>query len=126
MDCFAGMIIALIITRSVNLKEIAIAFPSSAKVNSRYRRIQRFIHDYEINFDTVAWFIMSLFDFLNRDYYLALDRTNWKWGEKNINILVLAVVYRGIAIPIYWKLLKKRGNSNYYERIELLSRFVTT
>ena len=46
------------------------------------------------------------------------------WGEKNINILVLAVVYRGIAIPIYWTLLNKRGNSNYRERIELLNRFI--
>lgn len=82
MDCFIGMIIALI---SMNLTTLAIAFPSPAKLNSRYRRIQRFIHDYEINFDTVAWFIMSLFDFLNTDYYLTLDKANWKLGEKNIN-----------------------------------------
>ena len=67
---------------------------------------------------------MHLFGFLATDYELTLDRTNWKWGKKNINILMLAVVYKGIAIPIYWLLLNKRGNSNTRERIALLKRFI--
>jgi len=67
---------------------------------------------------------MYLFGFLATDYELTLDRTNWRWGKKNINILVLAVVYKGIAIPIYWLLLNKRGNSNTRERIALLKRFI--
>jgi hypothetical protein len=25
---------------------------------------------------------------------LTLDRINWKWGKRNINILMLAIVYR--------------------------------
>jgi len=33
--------------------------------------------------------------------YLALDRTNWKWGKKNINIFTLAIAYKGVAIPVY-------------------------
>jgi hypothetical protein len=28
-----------------------------------------------------------------------LDRTNWKWGKSNINILFLCIAYRGAAIP---------------------------
>jgi hypothetical protein len=67
---------------------------------------------------------MRLFGFLETDYELTLDRTNWRWGKKNLNILVLAVVYKGIAIPIYWLLLNKRGNSNTKERIALLKRFI--
>ncbi len=39
---------------------------------------------------------------MNVDYYLSLDRTNWKWGKANVNFLVLAVVYRGTAILVYW------------------------
>jgi hypothetical protein len=34
------------------------------------------------------------------------------------------VVYRGAAIPVYWLILNKRGNSNQRERIALLSRFL--
>ena len=56
---------------------------------------------------------------------LTLDRTNWKWGKRNINILMLAIVYRGIAIPIVWTLLNKRGNSDTKERIALIQRFIS-
>lgn len=72
----------------------------------------------------VAWFIMALFGFLESNYCLTLDRTNWQWGKRNINILVLAVVYKGIAIPIFWLLLNKKGMSSTRERIALLNRFI--
>jgi hypothetical protein len=66
---------------------------------------------------------MSLFGFLDAPFYLAMDRTNWQWGKKNLNILMLAVVYKGVAIPVYGVLLNKKGNSNTRERIALLKRF---
>jgi hypothetical protein len=37
-----------------------------------------------------------------------MDRTNWKYGEKNINILTIGIVYGKVSIPIYWELLNKR------------------
>jgi hypothetical protein len=94
-------------------------------VESRYRRLQRLIHDY-IDFDAFAIFVMALFLFIDGDgYYLTLDRTNWEYGKKHINILMLAVVYKGIAIPVYWMLLNnKKGNSKTFERVALLNRFI--
>jgi hypothetical protein len=124
MNCFIGMLVALLSTRSINLTEVAMAFPSPAKLDSRYRRIQRFITEYSPNFDKVAWFIMGLFNFIASDYYLTMDRTNWRWGKKDINILVLAVAYKGAAIPIYWMLLNKKGNSSTLEREVLVNRFI--
>jgi hypothetical protein len=53
-----------------------------------------------------------------------MDRTNWQWGKKNLNILMLAVVYKGVAIPIYWLLLDKKGNSDTRERIAIVKRFI--
>ncbi|MBK8538318.1 MAG: hypothetical protein IPL59_26505 [Candidatus Competibacteraceae bacterium] len=41
------------------------------------------ISSYLPDFDKVSLFIMKLFGFLNQDYYLTLDRTNWKWGKKH-------------------------------------------
>ena len=67
---------------------------------------------------------MGLFDFDDQTYYLTLDRTNWRWGQVDVNILFLAVVYQGTAIPVYWLVLRKRGNSNQPERIALLHRFI--
>jgi hypothetical protein len=45
-------------------------------------------------------------------------------GEMNINLLVLALVYKGAAIPIYWLVLNKKGNSDTRERIALMKRFI--
>ena len=55
---------------------------------------------------------------------LTIDRTNWKWGKSNLNIFMLGVVYKGIAIPLYWDMLDKRGNTNHLERAELIERFI--
>ena len=82
MDCFVGMLIGLLKLRTINLTELAMGFPSTVKLESRYRRIQRFISDYPLNFDGVAHFIMMWFGFLESDYYLVMDRTNWQWGKK--------------------------------------------
>lgn len=124
MDCFAGMLVALMGVNTVNLTQLALTFPSRAQVPSRYRRMQRFFSGHWIDYNDVAQFIMKLFGFTDADYYLSLDRTNWKWGQININLLVLAVVYRGAAIPVYWLPLNKRGNSNSRERRVLLQRFI--
>ncbi len=124
MDCFVGMLVALMGVNTVNLTQLALTFPSRAQVLSRYRRMQRFFSGHRINYNAVAHFIMRLFGFVDTDFYLSLDRTNWKWGSININLLVLAVVYRGAAIPVYWLPPNKRGNSNSRGRIALTQRFI--
>ncbi len=87
--------------------------------------MQRFLSDPQtVDFDNVAWFVIKLFGFLDSHFELTLNRTNWQWGKKDINILMLAVVYKGIAIPVYWILLNKQGNSNTRERIALMKRFI--
>ena len=53
-----------------------------------------------------------------------MDRTNWQWGKFDINILTLAIAFKGIAIPIYWELLDKKGNSDTQERISLIQKFI--
>ncbi len=55
---------------------------------------------------------------------LSMDRTNWKFGEFNINILMLGITYKGIAFPLIFSLLPKRGNSNWEERKKIMERFI--
>ena len=111
---------------TVNLTRLAKAFPSQAQADSTYRRLQRFLSDnFYINYDVIACFVVNLFAFLQSDgFYLTMDRTNWQWGKKHINILMLAIVYKGIAVPVYWILLNKKGNSNTRERIVIVKRFI--
>jgi Transposase DDE domain len=43
----------------------------------------------------------------NSVIYLAIDRTKWQSN----NILMVSMIWRKRAIPIYWKMLDKQGNS---------------
>lgn len=121
---FAQMLLALVVTRTVNLNKMACAILSDAEQTSRYRRLQRFFAEFPIDFDMIAGFIFQLFFIQGGKWYLTIDRTNWQWGKSDINILTLAIAFKGIAIPIYWELLNKKGNSNTTERISLIQKFI--
>ena len=56
--------------------------------------------------------------------HLILDRTNWKVGDKNINILTLGLLHNDCFIPLCWQQMSKRGNSNFSERENLMNRFI--
>lgn len=121
---FAQMLLALIVVRTVNLNKISCAMTSKTEQTSRYRRLQRFFAEFLIDFDMIAGFIFQLFFLSGGKWYLTVDRTNWQWGKSDINILTLAIAFKGIAIPIYWELLDKKGNSDTPERIALLQKFI--
>lgn len=60
--------------------------------------------------------------------YFIVDRTNWKRGAKNFNLLTIGNLMQNIFMPIYWIQLNKRGNSNTEDRkslIEGLSNLIT-
>ena len=124
MACFVGMLMALFKVRTINLTELACGFLSNATIDSRYKRIKRFFKDFTIDFPLVASWVVQFFGLSNKPLYLSMDRTNWQWGKKNINILMLSITYKGIAIPLFWSLLDKKGNSNTEERIALMERFI--
>ena len=121
---FFGLFIsALCKVQTVNFEKLACSFDSEVKTDSSLRRIQRFISEYVLDTDLIARFIFSLLPH-KPPYRLAMDRTNWKFGSKDINILVLAIVYKGVAFPVLYKMLPKFGNSSTQERIELIQRFI--
>lgn len=120
---FVLMISALCKVQSVGFEKLASAFDSPSNTSSSLRRIQRFMALYILDTDMIARLIFSLLPH-EPPYRLAMDRTNWKFGKQNINVLVLAVIYQGVAFPLLFKLLPKFGNSNTSERIELIDRFI--
>lgn len=125
IDCFAQMLLALFMVRSINLSEIAVAMDGEkASIESRYKRVYRFFSKFELDFTWIAVWIYSLFFNKNQKVYIAIDRTNWYWGKAKINVFMLSICYEGIAIPLFWRLLKKAGNTTAKEQIELLSRFI--
>lgn len=55
---------------------------------------------------------------------MVLDRTDWKFGKKPINILTLGVNFNGISIPLAWISLGRAGNSKTIDRIAILKRVI--
>ena len=66
--------------------------------------------------------VITLID-IPQPWVLSTDRTEWSFGEKRFNFLFLGIVHDGIAYPIVWTTLEKKGNSNGDERMDLLDRF---
>lgn len=123
INFLAKFLIALIQVRTINLTEIACVFAGSANQASHYKRIQRFVRGFSINYAKVAVLLVSLIG-VPAPWVLTLDRTNWQLGKTSLNILVLGIVYKGVAIPILWNILEKKGNSNTLERQAIISQFV--
>ena len=116
-------VIALTKVRTVSFENLARAFDTQAEESSSLRRIQRFISSYSLDSDLIAKLIFSLLP--NKEQLtLSIDRTNWKFGKTDINIFMLGIVYQGVAFPLMFSMLKKRGNSSSQERIELIERYI--
>ncbi len=124
LDCLAKVVIALILAETVNLTRLACIIFGKANQLSHYRRLQRFFSGFKLDYNLLAKCIFRLFGFSEGKHYLVLDRTNWQWGKRDINILMLCIAYKKIGIPIFWILLNKKGNSSTRERAALISRFI--
>ena len=109
--------------QTVCFEKLACGFESNAQPGSSLRRIQRFMAAYALDTDLIAQLIFAMLPH-KPPYRLAMDRTNWKFGETNINVLALIIIYDGLSFPILFLMLNKRGNSNTDERIALVERYI--
>ncbi len=119
----AAFLIALLRVKTVNFAELATGFSGEAQTDSHYKRLQRFFRSYELNYAEIAQAIVTLLN-IPEPWTLSLDRTEWQFGDCIFNILMLGVVHEGVAFPLVWCLLDKRGNSNTDERMSLFNRFL--
>jgi hypothetical protein len=108
----AAFIVALVTVKTVNLVEIACAFAGKAQQDSQYKKLQRFFRFFEIPYADIAQLVVKLLG-VDGPWTLTLDRTNWKLGKAELNLLVLGIVHQGIAYPLVWWGLDKAGNSKY-------------
>jgi hypothetical protein len=94
---------------------------SKTKPESHYARLLRF---FKINM--IAQFITGIRQLIMtiapvEDQYLIMDRTNWKIGHKNVNLLTIGGLLKNTFVPFHWLQLNKRGNSNFKERKKLFN-----
>jgi Transposase DDE domain len=97
--------------KEVTLESIATKLAMPIKFESRRKKVQRFLSDDKWNLDDI-W-LSLIIDWIagsvnqNNIIYLAIDRTKWQSN----NILMVSMIWRNRAIPIYWKMLDQQGNS---------------
>lgn len=107
---------------AVSLWRLAAHVRTDAKIDSVRRRFYRFFQFERLDAALGASLIVSMLGLEGKPWVLAIDRTNWEFGKTAINILMVTVEWRGMAVPLIFTLLPKAGNSNTAERIDLMDR----
>jgi len=127
LKCLTLILSAMLRHRTVNLAILCTENLSGAKNESCYRRFQNFFLQCPLSLPCVGRLILSKIPKPALGWTLSMDRTNWKYGKRHINILTIGVVVNKVAIPIVWKVLPqstKRGNSNSKQRIKLFGKLL--
>ncbi len=122
-EMLALLVVGMVSARTVNLSHIASERPGTALVASTYRRLQRFFQHVELGADWSAPVAAKLLG-LQGSWTLALDRTQWRVGERDVNFLVLAAVTPRFRVPLMWSVIEGRGCSDTEQRIALMRRYL--
>jgi hypothetical protein len=88
---------------------------NQTKILTPIQRIRRFLSNPRISPSlTVRPLIYLMRPLLEKlpEIILIVDRTNWEKRQQHINILSVAVSYKGRALPLYWMVFGKKGNSS--------------
>lgn len=111
VELLSLMVIALLQAKDVRHAELAARFAGSAQTSSVIRRVERFFDRHPLCPADVARVVLALLP-QARPREFILDRTNWKHGQTDVNVLMLAVLWRGVAIPLLFELLPHGGSSD--------------
>ena len=114
---------ALCVVQTISLHKLAATMPTSIERESNLLRIQRFIAKNVLNLDLVARMIFSLLP--------VKSGPSAEYGPRKLEVLEFQHqrphAWRdilGIAFPLMFSLLPKRGNSNWEERKAIIERFI--
>jgi hypothetical protein len=122
-ETLSQLTLGLLSARTTNLSVLAAERVASASTASTYRRYQRFFQFADPGEDWAAPVVAALAR-LEGPRTLILDRTNWKVGRQEINLLMLAVKTRRGRLGLMWTVLGHAGNSGAKERIALIERYI--
>lgn len=117
-------------TRTVNLNKLkhemgALLQRKNGKEtssNSHYKRLIRFFDEFSDNEEFCLEVAVILAQMLAKkgSQTLILDGTKWDKADVHIHYLMLSILVRGVAIPIFFIDLEKAGASSQEERIAFI------
>lgn len=94
----------------------------NTRADSHYKRLIRLFDNFSFSSLWIELLAYGMQLMRLKCEYLLLDGTSWKSGSRWFHYLTLCVVYKDVAIPIFWLDLKKHGNSNFKERKKLITK----
>src|SRR4028118_2062089 len=102
--------------KQVRLERLARVFPYPITTESRRRKLQRFLDLPKLTI-LLIWFpliayLLTTYCSLGQTLSIAIEISQWGC----INLLTIALIWQKRAIPLYWCLLPKLGNSNLSEQ----------
>ncbi len=107
--------------KQVRLERLAANLPLPIKFESRRRLLQRFLICPHLTI-SIIWF--AIINYLLHSYFtdkkeliLVVERTQWR----DLNLLMVSLVWNSRAIPVNWQFLADRGNSNFSQQQALFT-----
>ncbi|WP_221091184.1 IS4 family transposase [Deinococcus aquaedulcis] len=116
-----ALVLAIVQARSVVLYTLKNHVALSGTRAVRYQRLLRFVR-FTMPDGLYTAFVLKLLP--PGDLWLILDRTNWKLGKSDVNILLLSATWKSFSFPLLWILLPHGGSSAQVDRNALLARFL--
>jgi len=121
---FVELVFGMIELGSVKHKKLAQTIKGST-VLSNTRTIERFFSNYFMSSQSMG---LMIYDLLRLKQYgkltMILDRTNWEFGTRCINIFVVTIVLGKTAIPIALEIFDTNGCTNFADRKKILEEVI--
>ena len=113
------LVILLQAHKQVSIESLATVMPYPITFESRRRAIQKFLKLPALNIEKLWLTLIKHFFWTQfnkqKDLIVAIDRTQWR----DRNIFFICLMWQQRALPLYWKILPKKGCSNIEEQKKL-------
>ena len=119
---FRGIIQTLLLCHGCRLKDFAAGIQGNANLDSKIKSVTRFLSGNHIAEDDFIMFVSRFIP--DGKIALAIDRTIWEFGKEIRNVLVLAVSFDKIAMPVMFTIIPYKGASTGEDQVEILDRFI--
>jgi hypothetical protein len=108
--------------KQVKLERLARMFPYPITIESRRRKLQRFLELPQLTLNLLWYpliaYWLATYCQAGQTLTIVIDRTQWG----SINLLMVSLVWEQRAIPLFWTLLPKLGSSNVTEQMDAIAQ----
>jgi hypothetical protein len=126
----ASLIVGLVsVVSGVWQKYLASSLNDHSQNDSNIRAIQRFLSSTYLDYHLYSRMLFGMLQ-INGKVTIVIDRTNWDFGKKHINIFVAGILVKSLsgnqyfAVPIVWEVFDKKGITNTEERKQLMNKVI--